>query len=123
MKEKRNMLLAFAGAALVVGFFLPWFSYGPIEVSGWEFVRVSNISFFSKALLVMCPISGLVLFLAALVDGRAASGVGLAVGGGTLAYFGYKFVSITGLGLWLVLAAAIVAVLWGLASRSNSSSK
>jgi hypothetical protein len=120
MKSKPNMLLAVVGAALVVGFFLPWFDAGIVSVSGWQVVK-SDISFLTKAILVMCPISGALLMLAAFVDGKAASGVGLVAGGGTLAYFGYKFVSITGVGLWLVLAAAVVAVIWGLATRGSSS--
>jgi hypothetical protein len=106
----------------VVGFFLPWFDSGGLGISGWGMVRHLPLSFITKGLLVMCPIGGALLLLAAFVDGRAASGVGLAVGGGTLAYFGYKFVSITGVGLWLVLAAAVVAVIWGLATRGSSSS-
>ena len=123
MKEKPNMLLAVAGAALVVGFFLPWFDSGGIGISGWGMVRHLPLSFLTKAILVMCPIGGALLALSAFVGGRAASSVGLAVGGGTLIYFGYKFVSVTGVGLWLVLAAAIVAVIWGLATRGSSDAK
>ena len=124
--SKQRLILAATGVALVVGFFLPWLDISGVRgtVSGWEMVNTSGLDWFTRIALFLCPLAGFMLTLAALGKSKSASSIALAAGGGVLGYTFYKlawgFVKVTGVGLWLVLAAAVVALVLGLASRSKS---
>jgi hypothetical protein len=124
MDNKAKSVVLFCGLALVAGFFLPWVSVGGfIKVSGWD--MVAHGDGFSQLAIALIPLTGLVLVVAALGNARAARASAFFVGGGILTYFvgstAWAFLKTTGLGLWLVLAAAIVALGVGLASRRSNS--
>jgi len=117
--KKTSIALVAAGLVLLVGFFLPWIHIGPVAISGWDLVRSDQLTLFQKIVFSLCPIAGAGLALSALVGGRRTALVAVGAGVGVLGYTGYKiadaFFAITGLGLWLILAAAAVALIVGLA--------
>ena len=114
-------VVLFCGLALVAGFFLPWISVGGVfKVSGWDMVLHGDGLQLAIALI---PLTGLGLIGAALGDGRGARAAAFFVGGGILVYFvgstAWAFLRTTGVGLWMVLGAAVVALTAGLAARRN----
>jgi hypothetical protein len=125
-KKSGNVVLIGAGIALVVGFFLPWIDVGGIVgVSGWELLRTSEISLLTRLVFLAAPVGGVALILAGLGGGRAASNVAIGTGSVILGYTVYKvaytFFKISGVGLWLVLAAGVIALIVGIATRAKKS--
>jgi hypothetical protein len=123
-KDRKSTWMGIAGIALVVGFFMPWIDLGGlVSVSGWDLVRDSHISLGTRVIFALCPILGAALAFAAFGGSRNAAKVSIAAGLGVLGYTGFKiaytFAKITGWGLWLVLAAGVVALIFGLAARAN----
>jgi hypothetical protein len=121
---KRDMWLGVLGAAIVFGFFLPWIDVGGhVKVSGWDFVREGSLAWHTRLLLAMCPIAGGALAVAGFTRARGAASAGIATGAAILGYVFYKlawgFMKVTGIGLWMVLAAAALAIVVGLAARSD----
>jgi hypothetical protein len=114
-RSNASMALTVAGVALVAGFFLPWF--GPL--SGWDLVRNENVSLFHRVLFALCPLFGAGLAMSSIVGSRRTGLVAVGAGVGVLGYTAYKvadtFLAITGWGLWVVLGAAAVALVLGLA--------
>ena len=123
MNEKRGSLLVVGvGAALVVGFFLPWIHLGPgATVSGWDIFHGQGVSLFTKLIVLLAPVGGAAMVVAGLAGGRPAATASLTTGAAILGYTFYKtaytFIKITGIGLWLVLGGALVALIAGLAYR------
>ena len=125
---KRDMWLSALGAAIVLGFFLPWIDAGgPAKISGWDFVREGGLAWHTRLILAMCPIAGLSLAIAGFTRAKGAANLALGIGVGILGYVvykvGYGFIKVTGIGLWMVLAAALIALVVGLTARAGSSSK
>ena len=114
-KSNASIALTVAGVALVAGFFLPWF--GPL--SGWDLVRNEHVSLFHRVLFALCPLFGAGLTLSSIIGSRRTALIAVGAGVGVLGYTGYKvadtFLAITGWGLWVVLGAAVVALVVGLA--------
>ena len=115
-----------AGAALLIGFFLPWLDVGLGGLgaaSGLDMVVKGNGLSAVRVVLGLVPLAGAVLLAAAIKGGAALPKVSLAVGLGLLGYgvyqVGRSFLAITGLGLWLVIAAAIVALVAPLVARNE----
>ena len=124
MKGNKNLVLTVAGLAMVVGFFLPWIDVGgAFTVSGWDFVKSSHVAWHTRMVLLLLPIAGALLALAGLAGGAAAASLGVATGLGVFGYMFFRiawgFIKTTGLGLWMVLGAAAVAVVFGLAARGR----
>jgi hypothetical protein len=122
-----KLLLAIAGAALVAGFFMPWIEIGRLgSASGWQIVKSGQVALVTRLILALCPIGGAALLAAALKNDRRAGTIALGMGLGVLGYVGYKvaqaFLAVTGIGLWIVLAAAVIALGIGLVARPTSSS-
>lgn len=125
--KQRDTWLAVVGAAIVFGFFLPWIDVGgAAKISGWDFVRQSGLAWHTRLLLAMCPIAGLSLAIAGFTRAKGAVNVALGTGAGILGYVvykvGYGFIKVTGIGLWMVLAAAAIALVVGLTARAGKSS-
>ena len=125
---KRDMWLGVLGAAIVLGFFLPWIDVGGhVKVSGWDFVREGGFAWHTRLLLALCPIAGGSLAIAGFTRARSAASAAIATGAGILGYVVYKmaygFIKLTGVGLWMVLAAAAIALVMGLAVRSDRAAK
>jgi len=123
--DNSRLWMGIAGCALVFGFFMPWIDIAGLGgMSGWELVRHEGLSASTRFVLALCPIFGAALAFCAFTRSRAAAAVSLAIGASVIGYtvfkVGYAFVKITGWGLWLVLAAAAVAFVIGLASRKNA---
>jgi hypothetical protein len=125
MSKRGQTALVLSGLALVVGFFLPWVDVGGIfTVSGFSMVWRAEGAGTTRLLLGLVPLVGALLAVAGLTGSRKTTGIALAAGGGILGYFIYSFTraffATTGIGLWLVLAAASVALVAGLASKKSA---
>jgi hypothetical protein len=117
-------VLVFAGAALVAGFFLPWVDAGgSFSFSGFDLVLESHQGLFARIVVLMVPLLGASLVVAGLRGGKSAVTTALVTGGAILGYPTYKFIvgfiQTTGVGLWMVLGAAILALVVGLSARTK----
>lgn len=119
-------LLGIAGAALLVGFFMPWVQLGDLAtLTGLELVISNNILLrdslgsSQRLLFAVCPIAGLALLFLALRGHRLTRYVatisGLTVLGVAIVTALGLFLKITHSGLWIVLLGAFVALFAGLA--------
>jgi hypothetical protein len=113
-----------SGLALVVGFFLPWLDLGgPFRASGFDAVWNANGITAFRVMMLMVPIGGLAMMLSAAIQSRYARLISLGTGACLGAFGVYKalelFFRVTGWGLWIVLAAATVAVLAPLLVRPS----
>lgn len=113
-----------AGAALLIGFFLPWLDVGGLlgagQASGFDMVLKADGFSVLRAALTAIPVAGAVLAAAALKGGVLAARVSLLVGLALLGFgvyqVGKSFLSVTGPGLWLVIGATLAAIVAPLAS-------
>jgi hypothetical protein len=113
--NKTHHAVTLIGAALIVGFFLPWFSFGFLHgISGFDMVWHGHGQWLSRLALASTPVLGGVLVAAGVNRSRAAGSLAVLVGTGILGYVAIKIawglLMGTGLGLWLVLGGAIAAV-------------
>src|SRR5688500_1891923 len=111
MDPKQNRtFIAVAGLALIAGFFLPWISFGGLGASGWFFATNGPWS----AFIWLVPVGGLAMFLTAITGSKHArltsGAVGLALVGYAVVKTVHSFFATTGIGLWLVIAAALAAL-------------
>ena len=119
-----RVLFGLCGALLLVGFFLPWFVAGSmLTMSGLGLVFASGdmvgmLAGANRFLLVAVPLIGAVLLGGSILAHRVTRW--LAVGGsGLILLFGFVilvrfFLSSTGLGMWLVIVAALLGLSIGL---------
>jgi hypothetical protein len=126
LRMVERVLFGLCGSLLLVGFFLPWFVAGAmVSMSGLALVFASGemvgmIAGANRLLLVVVPLLGAILLGGAIVGHRVTRW--LAVGGaGVILLFGFIilvrfFVSSTGLGMWLVVVAALLSLSIGLVS-------
>lgn len=119
-----RMVFALCGLGLLVGFFMPWVSVGElVSVSGLGLAvsdgqMVAMISGSHRILLFAIPTLAVVLVLGGVIGNRlssiaAVSGSSLILGYGLFTVI-RLFVSSTGLGMWLVLGSAVLALVLGL---------
>ena len=125
-----RILFGACGALLLGGFVLPWFTAGALlSFSGLGLVfaggeMVGMLAGANRFLLIAVPLLGLFLAGGALQGHRATRW--LAVGGsGILLFAGFlllvRFVlTTTGIGMWLVIIAAMVSLSIGLVSLGRS---
>jgi len=119
-----RVLFGLCGGLLLVGFFLPWFVAGSmLSMSGLGLVFASGemvgmLAGANRFLLILVPLIGALLLGGAILSHRATRW--LAVGGsGVILLFGFVilvrlFISTTGLGMWLVILAALLGLSIGL---------
>lgn len=120
-----RVLFVGCGAALLVGFFMPWVKAGELlTVSGFGLSvaqgdMVGMVAGAHSFLLLAVPAVGLLLVAGGLVGHRATAWLAVA---GAFVILGYGlytlvvlFISSTGLGMWLVVAASILSLGLGLA--------
>jgi hypothetical protein len=110
-----HVWLALVGATAVIAFFLPFFDVGGLfAVTGLEIVMNGDISWFTRTLVALVPVGGITIFGAAVTGSRKARPIAGLFGLGVLGYLTYQaikiFVATTGLGMWLVIAAALAAI-------------
>jgi hypothetical protein len=117
-KQSRTFI-AVAGLALLAGFFLPWISFGGLGASGWFFANNAG----SSAFIWLVPVGGLAMFATAITGSRYAKAtsavVGLALVGYAVVKTVHSFFATTGIGLWLVIAAALAALALPLLTRAE----
>jgi hypothetical protein len=123
--QRTNLWIAGAGAALLIGFFMPWFDLGMgFQATGWDIVKTSELSWVTRLAVLACPFVGAALLLAALGATRSVAAFSIGTGCAVLGFTAYKvadaFITVSGTGLWLVLSAGTVALVAGLTSRSIS---
>lgn len=122
-----------SGMLLVAGFFLPWLTAGTaLELSGLGLVfsggdMVQALSGSGRFLLFLIPLLGAALVFGA-GSGHRLTSWAAAIGSGALLVFGLLhvirvFLSSTGLGMWLVVFAALFALIIGLLSINRGQSK
>jgi hypothetical protein len=119
---KQNYWIVAAGVALVTGFFLPWFDLGAgFQATGLDIVRESEISWITRLAVLLTPLLGVSMIASGLGASKNTAKLSLGVGCSILGFAGYKiadaFLSVSGSGLWLVLAAGLVSLTAGLALK------
>lgn len=118
------------GAALLAGFFMPWFKVGALlTVSGLSLLvssgeMVGMLSGTNRFMLVIVPLLGAVLLGGSILGNRltraiAVAGSALFLLGGLLITI-RLFLSTTGTGMWMVLFAALLALAVGLVAIGRS---
>jgi hypothetical protein len=111
-----------SGAALVAGFFLPWISLGGMfKASALDLMRAQRDMGVPSYVLALVPLAGLLLMLLAATGSSRVRLASVLTGVGILGYGFYRllemFLTVTGSGMWVVVAAAVVAVIAPLASK------
>jgi hypothetical protein len=125
-----RVLFGGCGAALLIGFFMPWFKVGALlSVSGLSLLvssgeMVGLLSGSNRFLLVIVPLLGAAL-LGGSVLGSRATRLGAVAGAGLFLLGGLfltirLFLSSTGTGMWLVVLSALLALSVGLISIGRS---
>ena len=132
MGQLLRALVFVSGLGLLVGFFLPWLRFG-------EFAAVSGLSLMvssgqavdalagpARGLLVLIPASGAALIAASVFGPRLAVLAAL-VGGIVVLGFGFftlarVFFETMGVGMWIVVASAVLAAGAGVAGFARSRS-
>ncbi len=127
-----RVLLGAAGLGLVLGFFLPWVSIGgAAAISGLGLLvtqgeLVDLITGPYRILLFAVPLLGSGLLVGALSGHRItvwlALAAGIAVLSGGLYTVIRLFLSSTGLGMWVVVASALISLAVGLLTMGRRSS-
>jgi hypothetical protein len=115
-----RVVFGLSGAALLIGFFLPWFLVGQfLSLSGFGLVFTSGqmvglLAGANRSLLIAVPLLGIVLIVGSVWGHRVTSW--LAAGGAfTLLAFAFismlhVFLSSTGAGMWIVVLATFVTL-------------
>lgn len=111
-----NVWLAVTGAIAVTAFFLPFFDVGGLlSVTGLEMALNDGLPWFTRIIVALVPIAGLTVFVTAVSGSQRARPIAGLFGLGVLGYLGYQaikiFVTTTGCGMWLVIAAAVIAII------------
>ena len=111
-------LLGLAALVLLLGFFLPWITLGQVAaLSGFGLLISSGEStqLFAgppRALLFLVPLAAVALAACAYTGHRISTWVALIASFALLAYGAFTliwlFIDTTGLGVWLVVAAALL---------------
>lgn len=120
----RRIVFVLSGFTMLVGFFLPWLKVGSLlTVSGFALVFaegdvVQTVSGSHRFLLIVVPLLGATLFGTGLAGVRATPWIAT-LGSGAILAFGLVQVielllSSTGLGMWLVILAAVLCLIVGL---------
>lgn len=119
-----RVVLALCGLVMFVGFFLPWMELGNVmEASGFQLILGSGEMvdrFFGpqRWVLLAVPVLGTLLVIVAVVGHRIVAWIAV-LAGLTVLGFGLLrlltfFFETTGMGVWLIVSAAFVALVGGL---------
>jgi hypothetical protein len=128
----QRVLFGACGAALLIGFFMPWFLVGALlSLSGFALVFTSGqmvgmLAGANRFLLFAVPLLGVLLLGGSILGRRATTWIAVGGAGLILTFTFYSviriFVHSTGFGMWLVLFSTIGALsvgLLGVGRRSN----
>lgn len=121
-----RILLSICGLGMLVGFFLPWVDFGSMmQASGFQLIMSSGemaerLSGPHRIIPLAVPILGVLMVVGAVVGHRLAQWVAVLSSMALLAYgiatLLTVFLESTGLGVWLVVSAAFIALAVGLLS-------
>ena len=128
-----RIVYVLSGSVMLAGFFMPWIKLGDlVSLTGLglalsEGQAVSMLTGSGNFLLLAVPVFGLLLLLGGIFAFR---GLGWLSVLGAVVIFGYGFytamtlfLSSTGLGMWLVIAATFLASAFGLVSLGKRTSE
>lgn len=123
-RKTANVVLVGAGIASVVAFFLPFLDLGGlVSASGWEILVGDHVPWMTRIAMLALPLGGLAVIVAGASGSKNARLAGFAFGAGVYGYMGFQmvrlFLATTGIGLWLTLAAALVALVAALAAKKS----
>lgn len=117
--KQARTLITIGGLVLVLGFFLPWIDFGGFGVSGWGIARNTNMS----SLIWLVPVGGLAMLFTSITGSKHARLTSVIVGLGLIGYAVVKTVSsffaTTGIGLWMIIAGALMALAIPLITRAE----
>jgi hypothetical protein len=124
MKKDASLAITLCGAAMVLGFFLPFLDVGAVATaSGWDIVRSAHFAWTTRLALALLPLGGAALGLAGLSASPESRRMSWLMGAGVLGFLFFKtawgFFKVTGIGLWLVIVAAVVALALGATGRAR----
>ncbi|MCA9574941.1 MAG: hypothetical protein H6726_17170 [Sandaracinaceae bacterium] len=115
-----RILQAIAGVGLMTGFFMPWVTLGDmVSVSGFSLVLtggdvVEQLSGPSRGVIFSIPLLGLALLSTAIKGFRVLAWAGLATGILILLVGLYTLITVfldsTGMGMWVLIGAALLAL-------------
>lgn len=114
-RKTANTTLALVGLASLVAFFMPFLDLGGlVSASGWEILVGDHTDLTTRIALISLTLGSLSLIVAGATGSNGARLVGFGFGAGVLGFMGYQvvkfFFATTGLGLWLTMGAAVVAL-------------
>jgi len=128
-----RVVFGLCGAALLVGFFMPWFLVGQfLSMSGFGLVFTSGqlvglLAGANRSLLIAVPLLGVLLIIGSVWGHRITSWF---AAGGAFTLLAFAFISVmhvflssTGAGMWIVVLATFVALgmgAFGIGRRSPS---
>lgn len=114
-----RVLLVCAGVGFVIGFFLPWFNMGGAAISGLNLLvlqgdAVEFITAPQRILMFSVPMFGAALLVTGFIGHRIAlwlalCGAVVVVGGGVYTLI-KLFFGATGMGMWIVVGSALLAL-------------
>lgn len=115
MTERSMGLAAVLGVATVVAFFLPFLDVGGlVTASGWDIVTHEHTPLSMRLVVAALPVGGLIMLGAGLSRAKWAPLACVGFGVSVLGYMAYKtlklFLATTGIGLWIVVVVALVAI-------------
>lgn len=124
-RKSANSVLVAVGIAAVVAFFLPFLDIGGlVQASGFDVLVGEGVPWTARLALLALPIGGLALIAAGATNSKKALLAGLAFGGGVYGYLAFQlvraFFATTGIGLWITLLAAAIALAVPLFTQKRS---
>lgn len=126
-----RVLMGIAGLTLLVGFFLPWFHFGPDlpanfaipalrPLSGFDLALRPDLAGTPSGMLWLIPGLGVALAIAAFMGFRYAPQLAVAIGTWCIGYSIYvllkSFWQHTGAGLWVVAGGVFLVLVFGIAA-------
>lgn len=124
-----RVLLVCAGAGFVVGFFLPWFNLGGAAFSGLNLLVLQGqvVEFVTapqRILMFSVPMFGAALAVTGFIGHRIALwlalGAAVVVVGGGMYTLVKLFFGATGMGMWIVVGSALMALAVALLTLGRS---
>ena len=123
-RARANQLLIVSGLASIVAFFLPFLDVGGMfQASGWTIMWHDHMAWTTRLALLALPVGGAALIYAGATQSARSRLFGFLFGAAVYGYMiyilGRMFFATTGVGLWITLVAAGVAIYGALGALPN----
>ena len=114
-----RVLLIGAGAGFVAGFFMPWFNFGGAAFSGLNLLVLQGdvvefVTAFQRLLVAAVPLFGAGLMVAGFTGHRIALWLALTASAVVILGGAYTLIRLffgaTGMGMWIVVASALLSM-------------